>query len=288
MAIRHWLALLALLGVITERSYGARLDAEGQRYGEAEAALRKGASVEAAFLFVDLLECFPKGKYGSHASRRVLAIATHWLQEAFAKIGPASDDAPGSPLFLNFLNFDLLRAHWMDRCGVAVLEKLASLDPPDGIKEESLYLAGASHFYWGRYDKAEEDLCRFLQFHPTTENTARAVKLAMLSKTMQFGNAKITRKRLVKTWNFILWCEKNYPTVAAKDSDFFIRRRAHLRWRLADHDFEAAESLARSGHPLIAGFGFAYTHWMYRGTPHADKALDRLRKLFPCIAWIIP
>ncbi len=162
---------------------------------------------------------------------------------------------------------------------VVLLNRVARSDPQGPLADKALFLVGSVHFYRERYLLADSAFSRIVDSRSKSPVAPQAAQYAIISKALNAEGPE-KRRRLLETLRFIDKVSRAYPEHWKAKADFLPAQRNIVLNCLAVLDFAAAESLRRTGFPLLAYCYCEFIQRSYPGTPFALMARNRQREVF--------
>lgn len=231
--------------------------------------------------WLGLLDKFPKTPALRPILQRLFEIANYWLDDTRAEMGQNADERPGgTKIARRYFHWNKDKPCFDEEdLAVALMEKIATLDPEGPLADDSLFFSGAVHFYRKNYAKADRNFSQIIAQHPKSPRFRQAIEMAIAAKLLHADRPKQRRRTLLEARRLVDETFKDNPDLDAKSEQRLQRQLQIVRRELSEIDFTLAESFERKGQPLAAWLGYQYVRWSYAGTPICKKAGEHLANL---------
>jgi hypothetical protein len=234
-----------------------------------------------------MLTDFPTGAHKDQAIQHMWEIANFWLEdtrkEMFDKEKKAKEPDKLTMPTIVLCHFEKSKP-FLDEEGRAVeaLEHVYvnDINGARGVGGQALFMLGAIKVYRKQFSEADYYFTQYCEHFPKTENTGRALEMAIFCKHMGTGGADYDGRKVAEARNLIYKARAGgFPELSADKNAFLDRQLIGINLQQAQKDFNIAEFYRHTGHPGAAYFYYAIVRRRYPDTPFFVKATERMHEL---------
>ena len=226
--------------------------------------------VDAEDAYERLIKKYPSTKHLDRAIGHRFLMAQYWLQrskddkEAFYSVNIIDESKP-----------------WRDTYGhgIRVLDRIRLDDPTSPLADDATLLVANTLFAAGQYVRADQYYSDLRRTFPTSEHQFDAHFLGLKAKLEMYQGPQYSGAPLDEAEELVKQLRKQFPRQTSEKREFIDRAYAEVRMKKAEREWNDGRYFDYRGEYASARHYYNLILREYPGTPHADKARERLAEL---------